>query len=71
MILELNDKIHDLEQIFPELRYGQCVFMALSSMSPKGAEDVMGTDLDPFEWKLNDDRFIKFWDWFMETYESD
>lgn len=65
MITELNELIANMLFDYPNWRYGQAVFNAMSVVSPEAAEFIRGTDNDPYYWDRNDERFVAFWDWYL------
>lgn len=71
MIVELNDLIVENAFKHPSWRYGQNVFNSMYRLVGDLAEEVRGTELDPYYWERNDERFIDFWDWFLRETENE
>lgn len=47
-------------QMFPEWRYGQCLFNTLLTLHPIIAEGIRGTNFDPFYSNKTDDKVTMF-----------
>lgn len=51
-----------------DLRYGQALFNVLLERNPDLAEQVRGTELDPFYWEANASQTLDFQSWLAEKF---
>ena len=49
------------------LRYGQCMFNILHEMNVEWADEITGTELDPF---YNDSHIPKFLEWLINKFNT-
>jgi hypothetical protein len=47
----------------PKFRTGQCCFNVLHNMYPDLANQLRGTEADPYYYNTDDEKFELFWKW--------
>lgn len=57
---------YEMQEIHPSWRWGQTLFNTLHMMSPNMANEIRGTDVDPYYAEPGDGREMAFWDWIAE-----
>jgi len=62
LIKEVYDLAWDMYSDSETLRWGQCCFNALYMIDPELANQITGTDIDPFYAPPQDESIAKFWE---------